>query len=88
MAEFCIDCFNKMNSTDFSKEKYILSNNLELCEGCGEWKHIVIMEQRGYSIYDVRNIFLPFEIIGYIIYLLLKLLKKAYVFIKKQFNSN
>lgn len=42
MAEFCLDCWNKINETCDKKGKYILSKDLDLCEGCGKWKPIII----------------------------------------------
>ena len=42
MAEFCADCFNKMNQTDYPPEDFGLSKRLDLCEGCGEMKRVVI----------------------------------------------
>lgn len=40
MAEFCLECFNKLNGTNYSKEDVILST--DLCEGCGEVKPCVV----------------------------------------------
>ena len=48
MAEFCLDCLNKLNGRNDPKSKYIISRDLDLCEGCGEWKHVVVME-RGFE---------------------------------------
>ena len=45
MAEFCLECWNKMNGTDDSKWKYTLSWERELCEGCGQWKRVVVCER-------------------------------------------
>ena len=42
MAEFCLECHNKMNQMNLSEEDVILSDDLELCEGCGEIKNVVI----------------------------------------------
>lgn len=42
MAEFCVDCWNKLNGEDEASENYVLSREMELCEGCGEWKHTII----------------------------------------------
>ncbi len=44
MAEFCLDCWNRINETNHSKDRYIISEDLDLCEGCGEMKHVIIME--------------------------------------------
>ena len=42
MAEFCVDCWNELNGTHDPKETFVLSRDLELCEGCGEWKHTIV----------------------------------------------
>ncbi|MBO7342196.1 MAG: hypothetical protein J6U87_05900 [Clostridia bacterium] len=47
MAEFCLDCWNKIYCKDYSKWDVKLSWGLDLCEGCGEWKRVVL-EKRGY----------------------------------------
>ena len=33
MAEFCLECWNRMNEINDSPKKYVLSKELELCEG-------------------------------------------------------
>ena len=45
MAEFCLDCWNKINETNNSKWRYVLSWNKELCEECGQYKRIIIVER-------------------------------------------
>ena len=45
MAEFCLDCWNKINETHNSKWRYVLSWNKELCEECGQYKRIIIVER-------------------------------------------
>ena len=47
MAEFCLDCWNKIYYKDYSKWDVKLSLGLDLCEGCGEWKRVVL-KKRGY----------------------------------------
>lgn len=42
MAEFCIDCWNKMNNSNYAENNFEVSDGLDLCEGCGEYKHVVI----------------------------------------------
>ncbi len=42
MAEFCKDCFLKMCDVDLKKKKIIVSEDLDFCENCGEWKHVVV----------------------------------------------
>lgn len=50
MAEFCMDCWNKLMGTQDSSEKYILSRDLELCEECGEMKPVIVAIKRRYII--------------------------------------
>ena len=46
MAEFCLDCWNELNETNDSKFRYILSWEKDLCEGCGQYKRVIIVERR------------------------------------------
>ncbi len=41
MAEFCLDCWNKLNGTCDTEDDWVISKDLDLCEGCGQWKHVV-----------------------------------------------
>ncbi len=70
MAEFCLDCLNRISKTRYDERKYIISDDLDLCEGCGKWKHVIVKERNGYYESSVT-------------YLLWKLLKKLYWFLKK-----
>lgn len=40
MAEFCLECFNKMNGTHLTGLQVI--REFDLCEGCGEIKPCVV----------------------------------------------
>ena len=40
MAEFCLDCFNRMNGTHYKENQVWLEDCL--CEGCAEWKPCVM----------------------------------------------
>jgi hypothetical protein len=44
MAEFCLECLNRMNGTHYTKEQVELEEGL--CEGCGEVKPCVIRIRR------------------------------------------
>lgn len=48
MAEFCIDCWNKLYETNEPAKKFILSKRLDLCEECGEMKQIIIAVRKRY----------------------------------------
>ena len=41
MAEFCLDCWNKINHTFLTKEDVILSDDLDLCEECEDMKPVI-----------------------------------------------
>ncbi len=42
MAEFCLDCFCKMNNNFQNTKLCVISKNLCLCESCAKQKHIVV----------------------------------------------
>ena len=48
MAEFCLDCWNALNGFDDPQESYVMTWGIELCEGCGEWKRVVIRKRKHY----------------------------------------
>lgn len=52
MAEFCLDCWNQINHTQDNPEKYILSDELELCEECMRWKQVIVAQRKLYSLYQ------------------------------------
>lgn len=74
MAEICLDCWNKINETEDDEKKYVLSKEFDLCEECGEWKPVIIMERKAYYMRKLRFLILPFKIIYYVFYILWKLL--------------
>ena len=53
MAEFCLKCWNELNGTNDKKSKYIISLGLDWCEGCGDWRHVIVCERK----YLYRRIF-------------------------------
>ena len=73
MAEFCVDCYNHMNGTNDSPKKFVLSDELDLCEGCGEWKRVVIAYKWEWVLWKLRYVIWPFKFVGIIIYVIIKL---------------
>ena len=45
MAEFCLDCAAKVFKVSNDEKKYVMSKELELCEECGEYKHVIVRER-------------------------------------------
>jgi len=82
MAEFCPECFRKIHNKEDDKTKYVLSDTLNLCEGCGEYKHVIIMEQKEYYMYNLRYLILPFKFIYKVIYVLWRILILPYLIYK------
>lgn len=50
MAEFCLDCWNEINETNDPAKKYIISEELELCEGCAQYRHVIVAIRKGYML--------------------------------------
>jgi len=42
MAEFCLDCWNKLNHTHLTEEDVILDDELDICEGCAQMKPTIV----------------------------------------------
>ena len=51
MAEFCEECWKKINYIKDDSIRFVLSRELDLCEECGEYKRVVIDERRSNFIY-------------------------------------
>ncbi len=52
MAEFCVDCWNKIMETNDPPRKFHLSRELELCEECGQWKRVIVTEKLRYRLVE------------------------------------
>lgn len=55
MAEFCLDCWKRMNHTRKTERDYVLSNGRDLCEGCGKFCRVVEGERTLKFLYDLRH---------------------------------
>lgn len=50
MSEYCLDCWNELNGTNDPPEKYIISKDYDMCEGCGKWKNVVVRYKRSFPL--------------------------------------
>lgn len=73
MAEFCLDCWNRINDTKDSPRKYIFCKELALCEGCGKEKPIILIERKAYYLHKFRYILFPFRVLYILVYALCRL---------------
>ncbi len=46
MAEYCLDCFNRIEHTNFTENQVIASKSPSICEGCKHPKKVVIRVRR------------------------------------------
>lgn len=49
MAEFCPDCYRKVLGEEKENHMLIISRDYDLCEGCGQYKHVVDGEKNWYE---------------------------------------
>lgn len=82
MAEFCLECWNELNDTEDSQRKYIMSDDVWLCEGCGKWKKVVVVERKIYYLYKFRFFIMPIKFIGILLFVLWRLLIFPYLVFK------
>ena len=55
MAEFCLECWNRINQAKCTERDLVLSHFADLCEGCGEYKKVVVGERHLKFLYDLRK---------------------------------
>ena len=55
MAEFCLDCWNRLNKETLTERDVILSREYDLCEGCGEVRRVVEGERTFKFFYDLTH---------------------------------
>lgn len=41
MAEFCLDCWNRMNGTSYTERDVV--TDMDFCEGCEQWKPVIVV---------------------------------------------
>lgn len=49
MAEFCLRCYNRMFHKKLKESDVVLDSALDICEGCGKYRHTVIAERGLFS---------------------------------------
>lgn len=49
MAEICFECYQKRCKYKCSKYDFILTSTPELCEGCGEYKPVILQRSNYFS---------------------------------------
>lgn len=49
MSEFCFECWSELFGKGEAKEDYIISKCYCLCEGCGEYKPVIIAPKKHYQ---------------------------------------
>jgi len=83
MAEFCLECWNKMNGFKADKRSFTISKDMYLCEGCGKWKPVIVIKQRDCYSNRINYYMLPFIAARFIFYLLVRLIQLLYLTLKR-----
>jgi len=82
MAEFCLKCWNELNGTEHPESKYIMSDDEWLCERCGKWKKVIVIERKSYYLYKFRFFAILFKYIRITLFVLWRLLILPYLIFK------
>jgi len=48
MAEFCLECWNRINDIHLTEKEVVFSKDLDLCEGCEKMKPVIICYKRNW----------------------------------------
>lgn len=79
MAEFCLDCWNKINETNYPESKFIISKELCLCEECQKMTNVIVADRKYYYLRKFRFIILPFKIIYNVLFFISRVLISPYL---------
>ena len=91
MAMYCLACINKLCARNYAPKQMIFTKSLYICEGCGEYKTVVLMAKRYYwrrKLRIFRIITLPFYVLWRLLILPYLIVKNPPPFIKKRQNDN
>ena len=44
MAEFCLNCYNRLHGTHVTEQE--VTTQWDLCEGCGQWRPVIASFRR------------------------------------------
>ena len=88
MADFCLKCWNEINGTDDPPSKYIISEDLSLCEACGKLTHVIIMERKRYYLEKFKLFCFPVKIVYTILCVLWRIIKLPYLIYKYRKKEN
>ena len=88
MAEFCLECFKKINGPEYAKHKYVLTKELNFCEECGEIKRTVFMERKCYYLRTFRCVLFPLKLIFVLIDFIARVLFLPFFIYKRKKRKN
>ncbi len=57
LAEFCLECLNKISRTNYTEKDFIISKDLDFCEECCEYKHVVVVSKKSSIHRRLKNSF-------------------------------
>ncbi len=55
MAEFCLQCWNKINGTTYKSFHFVLSKDNDLCEECGQYKPVIVMAKKSFYLSKLKR---------------------------------
>ena len=88
MAEYCMDCWIELFAGNDSPDEYAVTESLDLCEGCGKYKQVVIGKKKDIARRKIGYIFFPFKLLFTTIYLMWRLLIFPYLIVRYLIKKN
>ena len=61
MIHFCLDCWNQAQGTHYDEWDYIISKEVDLCDECLQYKHVIVKRRFPYLRYMFPRHLLPIE---------------------------
>lgn len=82
MAFYCLDCINHLCTRNYDSKQVIFAKSLYICEGCGEYKKVVLMTKQYYWRRKLWGFIRIFRILTLPVYMLWRLLILPYLIVK------
>lgn len=88
MAEFCLECWNKLHNTEYTEDDVVISKCLYICEECEQYTWVVIRVRETEELYWSAIFTWPLDLICVIITAIKRGVRKLWHRYKERKNNN
>lgn len=86
MAEYCLECWNKMHNTNYTEDDFEISECLYICECCERYTKVALRRKPDPPFWSAMFTW-PFELVGAIVTAIGRGVRKLYDYYKERKNK-